>query len=270
MNPQKRSRVVRRLSGACLTTILAALAGCSGPEIDSFSPAESDIQAGQIREAIRSIDQFYAPPRTPERVAHSLAIALSSINDRSRDEIQWRAVRACAWLAEHLPKKKDREDAAMQGVSIGRDAVRRGSERVEAPYFYAVALGRLSELYSTYDYVKLMRRLAEQSIELDPRFDHAGPHRFLGLLFLRTEANPVFSIGTLDDALLHLKTAVDLAPAYGANQLAYGEALVEDDRYSDAHGHLSAALRSAAPPGEEKAHAEWVARAKELLAEISG
>ena len=57
------------------------------------------------------------------------------------------------------------------------------------------------------------------AIDLDPKFDFAGPHRSLGLLYLDAPGWPA-SIGNRTKARLHLRKAVELSPDYPDNWLS--------------------------------------------------
>ena len=75
-----------------------------------------------------------------------------------------------------------------------------------------------------------MEREFKMARALDEHFDHAGPDRNLGLLYL--EAPRIASIGNRSKARQHLLKAVELAPDYPDNRLNFGEACL---RWGDYH-----------------------------------
>jgi tetratricopeptide (TPR) repeat protein len=67
-----------------------------------------------------------------------------------------------------------------------------------------------------------------KAIELDPKFNYAGAHRALGLLYLEAPGWPI-SLGSHAKARQHLKKAVELSPDYPDNQLCWLEVLLKGD-----------------------------------------
>jgi hypothetical protein len=115
-----------------------------------------------------------------------------------------------------------------------------------------------------------MADAVERVIEIDERFDRAGAHRFLGLLYLETESYPLIALGTLDDAFVHLERACELFTNAGDNHLALARALIEDEEEDVAREHLQRVLGSPVPEDQTVEHSEWVAEAGTLLREHQG
>ena len=116
-----------------------------------------------------------------------------------------------------------------------------------------------------------MRNRASWSCRtIDERLEHAGGHRFLGMLYFETMNYPLVAVGDLDDALRHLERACELFPEYGLNQLALAEVYLEDEEFEEARRRLAHVFQSPPPQDESRAHAGWVARARKLQAEIEG
>jgi hypothetical protein len=61
---------------------------------------------------------------------------------------------------------------------------------------------------------------------LDPKFDFAGPHRSLGLLYLDAPGWPA-SIGNRGKARFHLRKAAELSPEFPENCLCLLEAYLK-------------------------------------------
>lgn len=118
-----------------------------------------------------------------------------------------------------------------------------------------------------------VRDYASTVIALDPTFEEAGGHRILGRL--HTEAPHIpFITGWIDrdEAIRHLRTAVELAPQNLLNRLYLAEALLEhaDDRRREALDLLREV--AAHEPETEYAveEADVVADAKAALARATG
>jgi tetratricopeptide (TPR) repeat protein len=68
-----------------------------------------------------------------------------------------------------------------------------------------------------------MEAVWKKAIALDPKYDYAGAHRSLGLLYLDAPGWPT-SIGSKSKARQHLEKAVELNPEYPGNRLCLLEA----------------------------------------------
>ena len=75
----------------------------------------------------------------------------------------------------------------------------------------------------------------KKAVELDPKVNHAGPHRALGKLYLEL---PFFLGGDSDKAVFHLKEAVRLAPDYAENHLGLAQILVKKNNSTQARESL--------------------------------
>ncbi len=167
------------------------------------------------------------------------------------------------------PDKKRAEYFARKGVAIGREAIRLAPDRAESWYYLALNLAGFSDIRRTPRFVKEMAADAEKARVLDERLDRAGPGRFLGLLNLNTEGNPIVGYGDLDKALELLKRAVELFPD-AENRLDYAQALVADEDYAEARKQLDAALVADRPPVSEAERDQLMKDIRELRAKIEG
>ena len=75
----------------------------------------------------------------------------------------------------------------------------------------------------------------KKAVELDPKVNHAGPHRALGKLYLEL---PFFLGGDSSKSLFHLKEAVRLAPDYAENHLGLAQVLVKKNNSTQARESL--------------------------------
>ncbi|MBI4585298.1 MAG: tetratricopeptide repeat protein [Planctomycetes bacterium] len=263
----------RALLFAALTGGLLASAGCSlfiDPVDEArFKYVESPIAGPALEARMAEADQLYLEPRSPAKVRQSLSVAAQSISRANGYAALWRAARACAWLADSELDEEERHRYAFEGVAISKEAARLAPQLPESHFYYALNLGLLSQIEGKgLNRIPVLERLAKKVVELDEKFEHAGGHRFLGLLYLETKDYPFAAIGDLEDAFRHLKRACELAPDYGHNQLALAQAYYEDGEYEKAAERLKLVLASPAPPDESEDHRKWVEKAKELLEEI--
>jgi hypothetical protein len=105
--------------------------------------------------------------------------------------------------------------------------------------------------------------------QLDERFDHAGPDRGLGLLYL--DAPTLGSIGSRTKARQHLRRAVELAPDYPENRLNLVEAYVKWSERADAgrelrtlEDQLPAARAAFTGPAWASSWTDWDQRLKKV------
>lgn len=152
------------------------------------------------------------------------------------------AARLALRLAVEAPERRERLAAADRGLAHSRQVKALAPKRVEGPYLTGVLIGRRlqNEAIPSPSAIATMQAEAERAAELDPGFDHAGPLRFLGLLYAKAPPWPM-SIGDLEEAEDYLKRALETAPGYPENWLAMAEMLIEDKRSSEARDRLSRA-----------------------------
>jgi len=114
------------------------------------------------------------------------------------------------------------------------------------------------------------------TIELDPSFDYAGPHRALGLLYQDAPGWPI-SLGSRKRAREQLLKAVELAPDFPENQLCWLEACLEwgDKRAAESAARVAAEVLTKARSrftGSEWSAAwrDWDSRFARAQARIKG
>jgi tetratricopeptide (TPR) repeat protein len=142
--------------------------------------------------------------------------------------------RACFDWAEFANSSDQRADIAEQGIAACRQVVSMDPALAAGHYYLGMNLGQLART-KTLGALKLvgqMEREFKAALELDPKFDQAGPDRNLGLLYLQAPGWPA-SIGNRAKARTHLQKAVKLAPDYPENLLNLLEA---DLKWGDRNG----------------------------------
>jgi hypothetical protein len=286
---EKRSDGWRRgIAAAFLTTLGLALGtalgtGCGG--IDAFHTDMEDIvepsrlkyentnlSASALEERMKEIDASFAEPRTPAKVKLSHETSMQSISKVNGYAALWRGARACAWLARNDSDRSERKRFAEAGMSMGKEAVKRSSTLVESYYYYALSLGAFAELKGTptRDTVREMRDTVVMALALDPKYDHCGPHRFLGLLMVKSADFPLYAVGTTQEGLKHLETATTECSDYAENNLVYAEALKLEGQYAQAREELEKVIVSARPKDRSAEHDAWLEQANELLQDLQG
>lgn len=259
------SSALRFAATACCLIELCGCRSTAELEAERFVPPPSALASEDARRAAEEADALWRSPRTEERVQRSYERALDANAEATGHQGLIQAARACAWLSDNALVETNRKVHALRGAAMAREAERRLPGRVEPPYYLALNLASLSELYLTPRHLEEMAQRAQESIQRDEKFDRAGPHRYLGLLHLRTQGRLLVGFGDLDLALKHLGRAVELFPEDAENRVAFAEALLADDDADGARRELEAAGKSPPPADFEEKHQVWVRRAEEML-----
>jgi tetratricopeptide (TPR) repeat protein len=160
----------------------------------------------------------------------------------------WRTSLVAFLLADASgAERKRRAYFADLGERQARAAIALAPNRVEGHYYLAVNMGYTAQSKSfirrlgALDLVPEIEKEGKIALMLDPRFDHAGPHRLLGALYLRAPGWPA-SIGDPEEALMHLMKAVEIDSNYPENHLYYAEALVANNRLDEAEREVNKVL----------------------------
>jgi hypothetical protein len=164
-------------------------------------------------EAQRKIFTAQASAKFQQAQARYLADATNPTN-------VWQFASATFDLAEITTSDTQRAALANQGIDACRQLIARDPKSGPAHYYLAMNLGQLArtKFLGALKLVKEMEGEFKRACELDPRFDHAGPERNLGLLFRDAPGWPA-SIGNKYSARYYSEQAVKLAPNYPANRL---------------------------------------------------
>jgi hypothetical protein len=203
--------------------------------------------------------------------AENALIAVDKIlaSDPKSHEALWRGARACAWLAQEVTDGPHREAYSQRGMDYAKRAVEAEPKRVEGYYYLGINIG----LYATTktfgrSLVPKVRDAAQEAVKADESYDHAGPLRLLGSVFVKAPPWPA-SIGDVDEGQKHLSRAVQIARDYPENHLLFGDALASDDHPSDAIREYKLVL--SAPSQPEWAHRleRWKREAKEGIKKLT-
>jgi tetratricopeptide (TPR) repeat protein len=200
--------------------------------------------------------------------AHRLEQAARALRDDYG--VQCEAAEALAFVSENGANPSIRRDAAKSAIVLARHASELKPRGVEGHYWYAINVGLLADADRLYGLkaVGEMKEALERAIEIDERYDYAGPLRVLGILYLRTPAPPV-SIGSPRKGLQLLQRAVGLFPDYPENYLYLAEALRDTGRVGEARETLRKVLNASPWPDRQFESGQWKTSAQKLLQTLS-
>ena len=261
----------RQLLALCVLPVIAAF-GCrsvrglkdDSHQLLSLTPREAE----QLR--AEGMALYVEQPRTLMRVtlaAQKLEQAARTLRDDY--DAQWQAAQALAFLADNETRSPFRREAAQHGIVFAQRGRELNPNRVECHYWYAINLGWLADVDRSYGLkaVGEMETALKRAIQIDERYDYAGPLRVLGILYLRTPEPPV-SIGSTHKGLRMLQHAADLFPDYPENYLYLAEALRDNERVREAKDALSKVLEAKPWPNLQFESATWKTEAQKLLKDL--
>jgi hypothetical protein len=132
----------------------------------------------------------------------------------------WQYARAAFDFAEYSTNNLQRADLARQGIAACRALIAREPKIAAGHYYLAMNLGQLArtQFLGALRLVREMEREFQAAAALDPRLDHAGPERNLGMLYREAPGWPV-SIGSQHKSRPHAEKAVQLVPEFPENHL---------------------------------------------------
>lgn len=266
----RRDRPPTGLAGPVLLVASLLLPACgisTSRVLEGAGPGDAD-PAELARDAEEAFDRR---PRDAEsvRVAYrrmSAAVRATGETDPARYRYAARAARFAVWLAGHAEGSAS-EAFADSAVVLANTALRTDSTRVEAYHWRAIASGlyaRHNRLTAGRSAMERIRDDATRAIRIDPGFQHAGPHRVLGTLYLRAPGPPA-GVGSLRRAIHHLEEARKIAPDHPENVLRLAEAYLEAGRRDEAVALVEELLASEIPYGDEDEREAWRTEARELL-----
>jgi len=218
---------------------------------------------------LQEADEEYARRPDPAAVRRSEGLCLAAAQaDEEGTAGLVCAVRAKSWLAERETNVAVRTDLAVSAVQAGQWCLRRAPSSPACKFWLAVSLGlQARDRPSTVeDGLKRMALLLREVASEAPLYDDAGAERVLGLLQIRAPGWPV-GPGDSEEALVHVRRAVELRPDFPPNQLALGEVLLRNDEKVKGLVPLRKAVDLASqPPWSSDPDAPgWIQDAQRLL-----
>lgn len=151
----------------------------------------------------------------------------------------WQFARACFDLAE--VDDANRAQIAEEGIDACRKSLQRHTN-AGTYYYMALNFGQLARTkkLGALKLVSDMEAALKKAIELDPKFDFAGPHRTLGMLYRDAPGWPASS-GSRSKAKQQLLKAIELVPEYPDNQISLIESYIEWGELKNARAAISRA-----------------------------
>ncbi len=139
----------------------------------------------------------------------------------------WALGQACFWRGEFEANDEERKALANEGIAVCRTLTIHAPTVPEGHYYLAMNLGQLARTkwLEALGIVKDLERGLKLASGMNPRLDHAGPDRCLGLLYRDAPGWPV-SVGGKSKARTHLLRSVELAPEFPENHLVLVETWV--------------------------------------------
>jgi tetratricopeptide (TPR) repeat protein len=149
------------------------------------------------------------------------------LNEPTNHIAAWEFARATFERGEFSTNNAERATLAVQGIDACRQLIARDPRSAPGHYYLGMNLGQMArtKLLGALSIVDEMEREFKLAAALDELFDHAGPHRCLGLLYL--EAPVLGSVGSRTKARKHLERAAELAPDFPENRLNLAEAYLQ-------------------------------------------
>lgn len=250
----------------------AVICGCRS--IDNVRDHPTEHQTLTTEEAVKLRDRGMAlydqQPRTLASVV-SAASLLEQSAQRLQDDYaaQWEASEVLEFLASNETSPGLRRESARKGIVFARRARELEPDGVEGDYWFALNVGWLADVDRTYglDAVGEMQAALKRAIELDERYDFAGPLRVLGILYLRTPQPPA-SIGSPRKGLQLLRRAVELFPDYPENYLYLAEALHDSGRVDEAKESIRKVLEAKPWPDQQFESEQWKSQARKLRGQL--
>lgn len=200
--------------------------------------------------------------------AARLAFAAAPTNT----QLAWELGRACFDVADLRPNREGRAAAAAEGENACRAALDIDPDCAPANYYLSLNLGQDASVRSV-GALRLVREMERHLLRAHarlPAFDHYGPDRSLGLLYLEAPGWPI-SIGSHARARLHLEAAVRGDPGFPENRLSLAEFYEKGRHHAGAVSQLAAldalwlkAKKEFAGRDWERSWADWEARRNAL------
>jgi tetratricopeptide (TPR) repeat protein len=196
------------------------------------------LAAALLSVAVEAQTQTDLVARVERQLAQARARFQTETND---DAALWEYGRACYDFAQLASNRTERAEIAEQGIAVCRQLIARRPDSVAGHYYLGMNLGQLADTKRNLAALKMVKEMEQEfqkAADLEAGFDHAGPDRNLGLLYLQAPA--IISVGSRSKAHQHLQRAVELAPDYPENRLNLCEAYLKWGEYNGALRQIKA------------------------------
>ena len=182
------------------------------------------IEIGTFRTgATDDVARVTSIPSRPKRVYDEAKARYQK--ETNNVDAAWEFGRAAFDLADIATNDTQRAALAQEGIDACRHGIRLDPKSPGAHYYLGLNLGQLAQtkLLGALKLVDQMEESWKTTLQLDPKFDYAGGHRTLGVLYRDAPGWPT-SVGSRSKARQHLQKAVEICPEYPGNRLSLFEA----------------------------------------------
>lgn len=202
---------LRPFTGRCLALCLLAFPVSAFPAPPAKKPADIPMPTLSARFSDAAQIKLIAARKQFQADTNSIPAA-------------WALGQACFWRGEFAVDDDTRTTLANEGIAVCRALTIRAPTVPEGHYYLAMNLGQLARTkwLEALGLVKDLERGLKLASGMNPRLDHAGPDRCLGLLYRDAPGWPI-SVGSKSKARTHLLRAVELAPDFPENHLVLVE-----------------------------------------------
>lgn len=271
--------ILRQIAPRCAVVfgLASLLAGCFSAHVPGpYDPYLAGFEDGLplpdgVEAKLEAADRYLAAGPEAQDLRRSLRCADAVLAEHPRHEgAAWRAARALYFLSEADPDKKMRGELAARCMDAAEVAME-AEASAAAFYWGGLCMGARAQAKNM-EAIELLPKMVEvgrRAVQLDPTAEHGGPDRLLGGIFLRAPAWPT-SVGDIDEALSHLKKAVDHDGAWPENHMMYAEALATDERSEEAQAELALAERLMSAPAMARWAEHWKADLERVRAVVAG
>jgi len=236
--------------------------------------SNAQTRVGEDTLVQRADSLFSVTPKIYDNVEQAYRLLRQALDDfDGKDARRFDATADAAlcaiWLALHDKDRSDILKHASEAMSFSLKVISLDKDRAEGYYYRAIATGLFAEQNKSYGRQSMneIRANGEKALALNPKFDHAGPHRLLGALYLRAPGPPS-GIGSLRKAIEHLEQAVTTAPDYSENLIFLAEAYLKSERRDEAARMLDRASAAIATEGQLADPQKWKKQIDELQARL--
>jgi tetratricopeptide (TPR) repeat protein len=213
---------------------------------------------------------------TASNRVHRLYVEFEKLyaRDHTNAPLACEFARACFDRADFSTNNAQRAAIAEQGVAACRRAILLAPDSAAAHFYLGVNLGQLArtKLFTALGLLYDMEAAWKRTVELDEKFNYAGAHRCLGLLYLDAPGWPI-SLGSRAKAHRHLERAFQLVPDYPDNRLCllearlrWGEAKSLQDQITTLETAMQSARTNYVGDAWARDWEDWDARWKKLKA----
>jgi len=174
------------------------------------------------------------------------------------------------FLAEASPDESSRTRLHAEGLALAARALQIDPREPSALLWWAAHRGSQARILDPFSAMAIAREVESALLrlrEIDPEYEHRAADRVLGHLY--RVAPRGISIGSLEKARTHLRSAIEHAPDFPGNALFYAQFLAETGQCDEARRWADRVGHSPELVSYPLERAGWMRDASRLLAGLS-